>query len=291
MMINGNRTIAFALTSAVKLLSQNPEISSPRLDCEILLSHVLNCERIQLILQKDDILSDEILTKFSSLVQRRFQNEPVGYLTGAREFMSLTFNVRPGILIPRPETEFLVEYVVDSMKSIKNPTILDLCTGSGAIAVSVAYYLAEASVVAVDKFDICVDIAMDNARENHVEKQVSVMQHDIFEQFPINTVFDCIVSNPPYIKKDILTTLPSDVKDYEPGYALDGGKDGLAFYRRIIELTQRHLKPNGILVLEIGYDQGEDLVQLLEKTNEFQNIKVTKDYAELDRMVTATKRG
>lgn len=290
-MTNGKKTIASVLSDAVHYLSGNNGITNPRLECEILLSHLLVWERIRLILQKDDIISEEIYIKFQNLVQRRYKNEPIAYLIGTKEFMSMNFIVKPGILIPRPETEFLVEYVIGSMKHLQNPKILDLCTGSGAIAISIAHYLPDASVVAVDKYDICVETTLENAKRNQVSEQLTVMQHDIFEPFPNDKIFDCIVSNPPYIQKEVLTTLPSDVKNYEPKYALDGGDDGLIFYHRIIELTQNHLKTDGILVLEIGYDQGAELVRLLKESKCFKDIIVTKDYAGLDRMVTAVKRG
>lgn len=291
MTINGNITIDTALKDAIKELSENKTISTPRLDCEILLCFLLNCKRIDLILNKDSILQKDVYAVFAELVNRRLQNEPVSYLTGKKEFMSLDFFVEPGILIPRPETEFLVEYIIENLKDKKNPTVLDLCTGSGAIAVSIAHYIPNASVTAVDKFDICVSTAQKNADALSVSDRVSVILADVLEDFTCSDTFQCIVSNPPYIQKDVLSTLPKDVKDFEPMYALNGGEDGLVFYRRIIEISEKLLVPNGILVFEIGHDQGYDVSRLLENSNMFLDISVTKDYAGLDRMVTAKKRG
>lgn len=290
-MTNGKITIASALSEAVAYLKNNPSILSPRLDCEILLCHLLHWERIQLILEQDAMLESEIYATFRKYVVRRAQNEPVSYITGKKEFMSLEFAVRPGILIPRPETELLVEYITRFFAKHESSNILDLCTGSGAIAVSVAHGLPNAVLDAVDKFDICIQTTKENAKTHHVSDRVRVVKRDIFGDFPDEHLYDCIVSNPPYIQKDVLSALPDDVKCFEPSYALDGGEDGLMFYRRISELAENYLKPHGLLVLEIGYDQGEDLRIMLENAGVFQDINITKDYAGLDRMVTAIKRG
>ncbi len=290
MTINGN-DLTSVLLSGAKKLSKNETISSPRLDAEILLCHLLKLERIDLVLKKDRLLSNEEIETFSKLIERRLKNEPVSYITGEKEFMSLSFYVQPGILIPRPETELLVEEIIEEFKNCSGSSILDLCTGSGAIAVSTAHFLKKATVTAVDKFDICVKTAEKNAENIGVKERVSVIKADVFDDLPLNESFDCIVSNPPYIEKSVLSTLPMDVKNHEPMYALDGGCDGLDFYRRIIEISKLLLKKGGLLAFEIGYDQGESVPNLIKDSKLFQDIKVLKDYAGQDRIVTAYKKG
>ena len=291
MTINGNQTIKEALFCAVNFLSQEESIPTPRLDCEILMSYLLNCNRIDLILKGDTLLDPDVQKSFFRMVERRKHHEPVSYITAKKEFMSLDFWVSPGVLIPRPETEFLVEYITEKFKSHKSPAILDLCTGSGAIAVSVAHFLKNATVTAMDKYEICVSTAKKNAEANGVTDRVQVVQADIFKSLPIENKVQCIVSNPPYIRKSVLSSLPDDVAKFEPEYALDGGEDGLIFYRRITELAKEKLENGGLLVFEIGFDQAEEVSEILEKSNMFRQIEITKDYAGLDRMITAEKKG
>lgn len=289
MMINGKKTVAAALSSAVATLSLNKSIETPRLDAEVLLCSILGCERISLVIDKDKILSDKALETFNGFILRRANNEPVSYITNVREFMSLDFNVADGILIPRPDTEILIEEIIKRYKG-KSVNILDLCTGSGAIAVSLAYYLSKSIIVALDKYDVCVKTAKENAEKHNVADRVNVVLKDVLEELDFKISFDCIVSNPPYIKTELLTTLPLDVKNFEPMYALDGGNDGLIFYRRITEYAKNTLKKGGILAFEIGYDQGEDVLRIIENTDCFENVSLIKDLAGLDRVITAEKR-
>ncbi len=291
MTTNGKKTIAEALSEGIRKLSVNKSISSPRLDCEILLGELLSLNRMELFLHSGDEISEEDYLRFSDLTDRRLMNEPVAYLTEKKEFMSLEFYVKPGILIPRPETEFLVEYIINRFRNRSAVTVLDLCTGSGAIAVSVAHYLEKSIVYAVDKYDVCIETTQKNCVLNRVDDCVTVIKADILDDISFSESFDCLVSNPPYIEKDVLSTLPLDVKGFEPMYALDGGSDGLIFYRRIITLAQQLIKPGGVLVLEIGFNQGESVSGLIKASNCFEHISITKDYAGLDRMITAQKRG
>ncbi len=289
MTINGKKTVGEALKDAVEILSADKELTSPRLDCEILLAFVLNCTRMDLIFRHNQQLSDEQQAMFFSYVQRRFEHEPISYLTNEKEFMSLSFFVQKGILTPRPETELLVEYIINQYKTMDEPHILDLCTGSGAIAVSLAYYLKNSYITAVDKYEVCLETARMNAQKHGCTERIKWMKADVLKQFDINEKFHCIVSNPPYIKSRVLSSLPDDVKNYEPEYALDGGQDGLLFYRRITYFAAEHILPGGKLVYEIGYDQGIDVKNIIEDTHSFHTIEVVKDYAGLDRMVIATK--
>ncbi len=288
-MTNGKITILTALQQAVNTLSLNKSIKTPRLDSEILLCHILNCDRLFIAVNKDKELSDVTYTNFIKLVKRREKNEPVSYITNTREFMSLNFHVEDGILIPRPETEILVESIIDIYKE-NSVKILDLCTGSGAIAVSLAYYLKESQIIAVDKYDICIETAKNNAITNSVKERINFLKADVLDNFDLNENFDCIVSNPPYIKSDVLSTLSPDVRCYEPMYALDGGKDGLIFYKKIIDFSKKRLLSGGILAFEIGFDQGEAVEKIIKDTNQFKSIKIIKDLAGCDRVIISEMR-
>ncbi len=289
MTTNGNMTIGEALSVAAKELSEAENFTTPRLDCEILMGHLLNCARIDLILNRDKQLSAKEQNTFFSLIKRRLKHEPVSYITHSKEFMSLTFFVEKGVLIPRPETEMLVECIIKKYEKSECVSILDLCTGSGAIAVSLAYYLKNARLTAVDKFDVCIKAASKNIAQYALTDRISLEKADILNGFYTEQKFDCIVSNPPYIKKADLASLPADVKDFEPKYALDGGGDGLVFYRTITEFAANNLLPDGNLVFEIGFDQGESVKKIIEDSNAFYSIELTKDLAGQDRMVTAIK--
>ena len=289
MTINGKMTIATALNDAVATLSLNNSIESPRLDAEVLLCNILKCERISLVINKDKSLSDSEYALFSDFVLRRQKNEPVSYIIGSKEFMSLDFYVTNGVLIPRPDTEILVEKIIEIFKD-KQADIIDLCTGSGAIAISLAYYLDKCSFVAIDKYDICLETAQKNAKKHSVDERIDFIKADVLENLSISKEFDCIVSNPPYIKNVVLSSLPADVKNFEPEYALDGGDDGLIFYRKITDFACKSLKKGGVLAYEIGFDQGESVRKILNDTGEFLNISVIKDLAGLDRVVIGEKR-
>ena len=289
MMTNGKITVATAINDAVAILSLNKSIETPRLDAEVLLCSVLNCERISLVINKDKELNQEVLTIFNEYINKRAKNEPVSYIIGTKEFMSLEFDVSYGILIPRPDTEVLVEEIIKRFTG-KKSKILDLCTGSGAIAVSLANYIPDAEIIAVDKYDVCLKTALKNAKKHNVYDRVKVILADVLEPLEIDESFDCIVSNPPYIKSDILPTLLSDVKDYEPMYALDGGVDGLVFYKKITEYAKNKLNFGGILAFEIGYDQGEEVKAIIENTGCFKDIKIINDLAGRNRVILAEKR-
>lgn len=238
-----------------------------RLDAEILLAHLLGKERVWLATHAREEASEDICRNMQSLVARRANHEPIAYLVGEREFMGLPFSVRPGVLIPRPDTETLVEAVLEENKA-EQPHVMDLCTGSGAIAVSLAHFLPKADVLAMDFSEICVQTATENAKRNGVSERVRVLQADILsEAFPkqISEKADILVSNPPYIRKAELAGLMSDVRDFEPASALDGGEDGLVFYRKIAELLPQLLHRGGLLALEAGYDQAEEIATLLRQ--------------------------
>ncbi len=289
MTINGNMTIKDALSYGAKMLSEIDSIDVPLLECEILLGHILNFDRIKLYLDRDRILKESEKEAFLSVLKRRIKHEPVSYITNQKEFMSLSFYVEKGVLIPRPETETLVELMIDELKNMKDISILDICTGSGSIAVSLAYYLKDSELTAIDKYDVCIKTAKINAEKYNLTDRINLIKADILNDNILDKKYDCIVSNPPYIKNETLSSLPDDVKNYEPEYALDGGDDGLIFYRKITSIAESNLKEDGLLFFEIGFEQGKDVCDILNKSGKFKNIKIIKDLAGLDRIVTAVK--
>ncbi len=218
---------------------------------------------------------------FFDLLTERKKHVPVQYLTGEQEFCGLKFMVRPGVLIPRPETELLTEAV---FRSAAGKRVLDLCTGSGCIAVTVAKLGTPAFVAASDVSSEALAVARENASLQHTE--ITFFQGDLFEH--VEGIYDIIVSNPPYIKSGAVELLMPDVRDFEPRMALDGKEDGLYFYRRICAEAKAYLKPGGSLMFEIGYDQGKTVPELLAAEG-YIKIEVKKDYAGLDRMVFAVR--
>ncbi len=264
-------------------------IDTARLDSEVLLSFLLQKERLYLLMNRNQEMVAETETAFRKLIERRAKKEPVAYIVGHREFMSLNFSVSPGILIPRPDTETLVEYAINQLQNVKNPAILDLCTGSGAISVSLAHYLPESQVTAVDISDICVNVAEKNAAENGVADRVTVHCEDVFT-YQCETQFDCVVSNPPYIPTAVVSTLEDDVRDFEPHLALDGGVDGYDFYRYLAKQGATLLKSGGLFLLEVGHDQAETVKHLLEETKAYEGIGTVCDLAGINRVVYGRKR-
>lgn len=264
-------------------------IETSRLDSEVLLSHVLKKDRLFLVVHREESVSEAAEAEFRRLINRRKAHEPVAYLIGSREFMSLPFQVGEGVLIPRPDTETLVEFVLEQYDKTAAVSLLDLCTGSGAIAVSLAHYLPNSQVTAVDISEVCVDTAEKNASLNGVADRVTVKRQDVFSDFD-EKIYDCVVSNPPYIPSSVLNTLEKDVRDYEPQSALDGGEDGLVFYRHLTILGAKLLKPEGVLAFEVGHDQSEAVRALLKETEAFQTIGIRQDLAGIGRVVFGIKK-
>jgi release factor glutamine methyltransferase len=231
-------------------------------------------------------LDEDALCRYREYVGRRSLGEPVAYITGVREFMSLDFTVRPGVLIPRPETEHSVEYVIDMCRD-KEADILDMCTGSGAIAVSLAHYLPRCRVIGADISDIALETSAENARRNGVADRVSIIRADALQKYDFGKKFDVVVSNPPYIPDDVVPGLDKDVADYEPHLALCGGEDGLDFYRAIAKNALDILKDGGSIVFEVGHDQADSVRDILH--DGYGRIEYIKDLAGINRVVTAVK--
>lgn len=257
---------------------------SPRLDAEILLAHARGCRRIQLYTDYDVELPEPIRTRMRGLVQRRAQREPVAYLVGFKEFFSLRFEVTPDVLIPRPDTETLIVDLLEQAKTLQKPRVLDLGTGSGCIAVTVAVHRPEALVTAVDVSSAALDVARKNAARHEVSERIRFVKGDLFGALEAGEPFDIIASNPPYIRNEEIEALQDDVRVHEPRLALDGGADGLDVIRRIVAEAPAHLAAGGGLLIEISPEQASTVAALFEQ-HRFTNIAVLKDLAGQARVV------
>jgi release factor glutamine methyltransferase len=262
---------------------------TPRLDAEILLAQARDCPRIALYTQFDEPLSEPVRARMRELVQRRAQAEPVAYLVGHREFFSLDFDVTRDVLIPRPDTETLVMAVLDAAKSITEPKILDLCTGSGCVAISVAKNCPGARVTATDLSAAAIEVARKNAVKHHVDDRVTLMTGDLFAAIDANDRFDIISANPPYVTTRELETLARDIRKYEPRAALDGGADGLDVVRRIIREAPQHLVPGGSIFLEISPEQGAAVETLFTEAGPYADVSVLKDLSGRIRVAAARR--
>ena len=268
-------------------------IDSPRLTAELLLSFVLKMERIELYMHFDRPIKKPQLDKLHNLIERCLQNEPVQYLVGKCEFYSLSFKVAPACLIPRPETELLVERAIEFLRNRTGAQyVCDLCTGCGCIAVAIAKNFADAKIIATDICDKAMNVAAENIEKYKLYRRIELLQGDLFEpiisQLDVKE-FDLIVCNPPYVSRAEYEKLDMKVKNYEPKLAFDGGTDGLDVYRRIAAEVGSYLKKDGALLLEIGFMQGQEVKKLLEDTNTFRQVKVEKDFNNNDRIVTAIR--
>ena len=276
-----------AIKNASGMLSNS---TTPQLDAEVILSSLLMKDRVYLYVNRDIHLDPDIETEFFKRIKRRNEGEPVQYITGVQEFMSLEFNVRQGVLIPRPDTEILVETVLDKIKDIKNPQVIDVGCGSGAISVSIANYKKDAFLYALDIMDIPLAVTTSNAKKHKVADRIKIIKSDMLGSMDNSFLdnIDVIVSNPPYIKKSEIVNLQREVKDYEPDAALDGGEDGLKYYRILAAASLKFLKCGGIIALEIGYDQKRYVSDILDK-NGYKKVGCICDLAGLDRVITAQK--
>lgn len=281
-------TIGRLLREGMERLKE-ANIPNPGLDAEVLLCNLLDVERIYLYMYPEREISEEIQKRFWIGIEKRAQHMPVQYIVNRQEFMGLDFWVEEGVLIPRADTEILVEKIIDIYKNNYYPRtvkIMDIGTGSGAIAVSLAKYIDNCIITAIDICPKALKVAAKNADFHRMKHKITFYSGNLFE--PINKhdeygTYDFIVSNPPYISESEIKTLGSNVRDYEPRLALDGGKDGLNFYRKITPEAERYLKKSGWLLFEIGYNQGKDVSKILN-INGFKNIDILKDLAGLDRV-------
>lgn len=263
---------------------------TPRLDAEVLLAHARKCRRIGLYTDYDQPLSDAVRAQMRELVQRRANAEPVAYLVGHREFFSLDFAVTADVLIPRPDTETLVLEVISLVKGKAGARVLDLCTGSGCIAISVAKNCPATKVTATDVSAAALTIARKNVETHQVGDRVELLPGDLFAAVPAGATFDVIASNPPYIPTAEIETLAGDVRRHEPRLALDGGGDGLDLLRRILAEGPRHLVPGGWLLVEFSPEQSERLCELARGVSEYDEVRVQNDLAGQARVLLARRK-
>ena len=270
---------------------ENAGVESSRLDCDVLLMNAAKVDRTALLIHGQRLIHDDICERFTHFIEQRAAHKPVQYITKYVEFMSLDFYIDERVLIPRPDSEILVEAVIAREKYYETAKGMDVGTGSGCIAVSVAHYLPTTAVLAVDFSADALDVARRNAGINGVTGRVLFDDVDIFSHafdITLSNKLDFIMSNPPYIPTADIQYLQPNVKDYEPISALDGGDDGLKFYRRLAEVAPNLLADYGRIYLEIGYNQGQDVVNILKDAG-FVEIRVLRDLASRDRVVCAVK--
>ena len=277
-------TIKETLRKGIIELKVN-NIQEPSLKARLLLQYILNKPRQYLIVYDNEQLTLRQEVNFFKGIKKLSKGIPLQHITHSQEFMKMTFYVNEDVLIPRPDTEVLVEEVIKIAKKINAKKILDLCTGSGAIAVALAKYIEDSQITAVDISNKAINVAKLNAKNNNVENQITFVESDLFKQLP-KEKYDIIVSNPPYIKKEIIESLEKEVQK-EPQIALDGGYDGLDFYRKIISKADEYLKFNGYICFEIGYDQKDDVLELLKNEGKYVDTSCKKDLFDNDRVIIA----
>lgn len=261
-------------------------------EAELLFTSILNCERASLYLNKNKVLDRKESSFISSVLKRRFLGDPIQYILGRQEFMGLEFRVNKDVLIPRQETEILVEIVLQYVtrsqgRKDTSVNILDIGTGSGCIAISLAKFLPDVKITATDISQEALNIAVENAKAHRAEDRISFICGDLFTPYAIRlTPYDLIVSNPPYIPGAEIAGLQPEIS-YEPAVALDGGEDGLDFYRRIIQESPLYLKPGGFLIMETGIGQSGEIKNIFKIAGNFEIIEVVKDYNGIDRVAIA----
>ena len=278
-------TIKELLSKGIMLLEENG-IEDSIIKAKRLIQYVLKKTASKIIFDMDDSVKKCEETQYLEYINQIIKGKPLQYITNEQEFMGFKFYVNENVLIPQPDTETLVERAIEIVKDAQSTTenidVLDMCTGSGAIAVSIAKLCKNIKICALDISDDALEIAKKNAFEN--EANVEFFKSDMFENISQNAKFDLIVSNPPYIKETVISTLSKDVQN-EPHIALSGGKDGLDFYRIIANNAYKYLKYQGKVLVEIGYDQAESVEELFEQTHQYDKIRCIKDLSGNDRVI------
>lgn len=264
-----------------------------RLETILIICKLLDVDKSYIYTYGEKEIADDVSLKFLELMEKRHSGYPIQYILGEREFMGLDFYLEEGVLVPRPDTEILVEYIIDYIKKHHkedNINVLDIGIGSGAISLSIASYLKNTKVFGIDISDTAIKVANIN-KEKFKLSNVNFYKGDLFkalEGLNMEYKFDIIVSNPPYIKSEEITSLDIQVKDHEPMLALDGGLDGLDFYRRITEGSLEYLKDNSLLIYEIGYEQSKEVEDIVRLWG-FKDISTLKDLQGHDRVVLGIK--
>jgi len=288
-MMQARKALAEVLHSASEALRKKG-FPTPRLDAEILLSHQMGMARTGLYVHFHKSLSREEIGGFRGLIERRIQGEPVAYITGRKEFWSLLLEVGPDVLIPRPDTEVLVEEVLGAAENFgrENPDILEIGTGSGAVGIALAKELKNARIVATDVSEKALHLAKKNAAAHAVADRIHFLQGNLFE--PLSAKFDIIASNPPYISEETFKNLPPGVRMFEPKEALMAGPKGTEFQEALIKGSRNHLKDGGWLLMEMGEGQKASIEDMLNETALYEEIKFTADYAGLPRVAGARRK-
>jgi release factor glutamine methyltransferase len=273
------------------------DVEAPRASAELFLSHILNVNRIDLYVKYDQPLTREELACFKSMIKRRVNREPVAYITGTKGFWSLDLCVSEKCLIPRPETEILVETALNRLpeaSSLNLPVhplrVLELGTGSGAIVLALAMERPGHLYFAADRCRDALSLACENARTHHLDDKILFFAGDWLTPVKSGDRFDLIISNPPYIPTDVIPCLQPEICRFEPAAALDGGRDGLFCIKEILDSAVNCLTPGGVLLLEIGHDQKAGVEKIVHENGEYENMVFIKDYAGKDRVVSMEKR-
>ena len=267
---------------------RNHAIEDPRLDVELLLSHVLKKQRIFLYTDFEQIVNPEELAQFKSYIQKRVKGISTAAIIGEKDFMGLTFHVNENVLIPRPDTETWLEKVIQYHRGDPDIEVADLGTGSGAILLSFLYYCKEAKGVGVDISPKALEVAKENGEQLKLSDRATWLEGDYIDALPAETLYDGILTNPPYIPSADIPGLAQEVRS-EPLLALDGGDDGLIFYLRLAEKAADHLKPGGFLAMEFGIHQWEPILDLFKATGQFEDFEVIKDYGGIERAIYCKK--
>ncbi len=271
------------LRNGVKTLTDN-DIEEAAVDAYLLFEDVFDMPKSQYYLKMNQIADDGLVRRYYDGIAKRAKHIPVQYITGKQSFYGLEFEVNSNVLIPRQDTEILVEECLKRFGHMPDAKVLDLCTGSGCIAISLKKNMEHCRMTAADISEQALEVAKRNA--DHLNAEVTFLKSDLFEN--VEGMFDLIVSNPPYIPTKVIETLAPEVREHEPHLALDGTGDGLLFYRKIVAKGKSHLKENGCFAFEIGFDQAEDVSNILEE-NGFTRIQVIKDLPGLDRVVIGSR--
>ena len=289
MALSNNMTVHDILNESTKTL-EAVDIPSARLDAEVLLSFCLGCDHLEFYKNPDMTISETQLAAFRNLIARRLRWEPVAYITGCKEFWSFTLEVNSSVLIPRPDTEIIVEEALSICRKIDSSEIkiLDIGTGSGAIAIALALEITGAKVMATDISEVALNVARKNATVLGLQDKIEFKLGNLFE--PVDGSFDIIVCNPPYISAKDYEELPAGVKNYEPREALLAGKSGLEIYEKLVYQAAGFVQKNGWLLLEIGAKQETGVCGIMEATGFYDSLEMSRDYAGLPRVIKARRK-
>lgn len=277
-------TVLEAIRLSTEYLDKK-KIDSPRINAELLLAHIIGCKRLDLYLAFDRPLTEPELNIYRGLIKRRASYEPLQYIIGTVEFYGLVFKVTPSVLIPRPETELLVENIIKELSDKEQLNILEIGCGSGNIAISLAYHLKQAQIITTDISDAALNLAKENSQKLGVAERISFIRHNILTDDLLRfSMFDLVVSNPPYVSLQSYSSLQKEILDFEPRLAVTDESDGLTFYRIISEKVSGNIKKGGKLFFEISHGQCDDVKSIMTKNN-FSKIEVIKDYQNIERIV------